>query len=125
MKRSESSPTCHPERSEGSQTSGIRHGTIMNEKSYYVYILTNDWGNVMYVGMTSNIERRLYEHKQELADGFTKRYHVHKLVYYEQTNDAYAAVTRERQLKGWTRKRKNELVETVNPNWEDLSTSRA
>ena len=97
----------------------------MNEKSYYVYILTNDWGNVMYVGMTSNIERRLYEHKQELADGFTKRYHVHKLVYYEQTNDAYAAVTRERQLKGWTRKRKNELVETVNPNWEDLSTSRA
>ncbi len=97
----------------------------MNEKSYYVYILTNDWGNVMYVGMTSNIERRLYEHKQELADGFTKRYHVHKLVYYEQTNDAYAAVTRERQLKGWTRKRKNELVETVNPNWEDLSTSWA
>ena len=97
----------------------------MNEKSYYVYILTNDWGNVMYVGMTSNIERRLYEHKLELADGFTKRYHVHKLVYYEQTNDAYAAVTRERQLKGWTRKRKNELVETVNPNWEDLSTSWA
>ena len=97
----------------------------MNEKNYYVYILTNDWGNVMYVGMTSNIERRLYEHKQELADGFTKRYHVHKLVYYEQTNDAYAAVTRERQLKGWTRKRKNELVETVNPNWEDLSTSWA
>ena len=97
----------------------------MNEKSYYVYILTNDWGNVMYVGMTSNIERRLYEHKQELADGFTKRYHVHKLVYYEQTNDAYAAVTRERQLKGWMRKRKNELVETVNPNWEDLSTSWA
>ena len=97
----------------------------MNEKSYYVYILTNDWGNVMYVGMTSNIERRLYEQKQELADGFTKRYHVHKLVYYEQTNDAYAAVTRERQLKGWTRKRKNELVETVNPNWEDLSTSWA
>ena len=98
---------------------------MANKEPGYVYILTNDWGNVIYVGMTRNIERRLYEHKQELADGFTKRYHVHKLVYYEQTNDAYAAVTRERQLKGWTRKRKNELVETVNPNWEDLSTSWA
>ena len=95
----------------------------MLEKNYYVYILTNDWGNVMYIGMTSNLERRLYEHKHELADGFTKRYHVHKLVYYEQTNDAYSAVTRERQLKGWTRKRKDALVEAVNPNWEDLSIS--
>ena len=88
---------------------------------YFVYILTN-WNNkVMYIGVTSNLERRLYEHKNELADGFTKSYHVHKLVYYEETSDVNAAIEREKQLKGWRREKKNTLVETMNPLWKDLS----
>ena len=89
--------------------------------SYYVYILTNWKGNVMYIGVTSNLERRLYEHRHELIEGFTKRYHVHKLVYYEQTGDVKAAIEREKQLKHWTRAKKNALVETMNPTWKDLS----
>ena len=89
--------------------------------SYYVYILTNWKGNVMYIGVTSNLERRLYKHRHELIEGFTKRYHVHKLVYYEQTGDVKAAIEREKQLKHWTRAKKNALVETMNPTWKDLS----
>ncbi len=88
---------------------------------YFVYILTNDHGNVMYVGVTNDLSRRLYEHRHELTDGFTKRYHVHKLVYFEHTSSIEAAISREKQLKGWTRARKNALVETLNPSWRDLS----
>ena len=89
--------------------------------SYYVYILTN-WNNrVMYIGVTNNLERRLYEHKNHLVDGFTKKYHVDKLVYYEMTGDVRAAIAREKQLKGWTRAKKNALVQTQNPDWLDLS----
>ena len=85
------------------------------------YILTN-WNNkVLYTGATNNLERRLYEHRNELADGFTKRYHVHKLVYYDTTTDVTAAIAREKQIKGWTRQKKNALVETINPEWRDLS----
>ena len=89
--------------------------------SYYVYILTNWKGNVMYIGVTNDLTRRLYEHKHELVEGFTKRYHVHKLVYYEETNDVRAAIEREKQLKNWARAKKNALVETINPTWKDLS----
>ena len=89
--------------------------------SYYVYILTNWKGNVMYIGVTNNLERRLYEHKNELVEGFTKKYHVHKLVYFEETSDVRAAIEREKQLKNWSRGKKNALVETMNPPWEDLS----
>ncbi len=88
---------------------------------YYVYILTNKSNRVMYIGVTNNLERRLYEHKQELVEGFTKRYHVHKLVYYEQTSDVRSAIQREKELKGWLRTKKNALVETMNPTWRDLS----
>ena len=89
--------------------------------SYYVYILTN-WNNrVMYIGVTNNLERRLYEHKNRLVDGFTKKYHVDKLVYYEMTGDVRAAIAREKQLKGWTRAKKNAVVQTQNPDWLDLS----
>ena len=88
---------------------------------YYVYLLTN-WNNrVLYIGVTNDLKRRLYEHKQGLIDGFTKKYHVHKLVYFETTTDVKAAITREKQLKGWTRARKNELVVMANPKWIDLS----
>jgi putative endonuclease len=75
----------------------------------------------MYVGVTNDLARRIYEHKNKLVDGFTKKYNVSKLVYYEQTTDVYSAIEREKQIKGWRRDKKNELVETVNPNWKDLS----
>jgi putative endonuclease len=87
---------------------------------YYVYILTN-WNNrVMYVGVTNDLARRLYEHKNKLVKGFTSRYNVHKLVYFEQTTDVYAAIAREKEIKAWRREKKNRLVESKNPNWEEL-----
>ena len=89
--------------------------------NYYVYILTNKSSRVMYIGVTNDLERRVYEHKQELVEGFTKRYHVHKLVYFETTTNVRSAIEREKQLKGWLRARKNALVESVNPEWKDLS----
>ena len=76
----------------------------------------------MYIGVTNNLKRRLYEHKNGLVDGFTKRYHIHKLVYYESYRDIKDAILREKRLKGLLRIRKNELVDTANPAWEDLST---
>ena len=92
---------------------------------YYVYILTNNYNTVLYIGVTNDLERRLYEHKNELANGFTKKYHVHKLVCFETTPDAYAAITREKQLKGWTRAKKEALIAAQNPDWHDLSTDWA
>ena len=88
---------------------------------YYVYILTNKTNKVMYVGITNNLERRLYEHKNELVDGFTKRYNINKLVYYEAYDRSKEAILREKRLKGLFRKKKDELVESMNPLWEDLS----
>ena len=75
----------------------------------------------MYVGITNNLARRIYEHTHKLADGFTQRYNVHKLVYFDSTTDVKSAIAWEKQIKGWTRKRKNELVEASNPQWADLS----
>jgi putative endonuclease len=85
--------------------------------------MTN-WNNrILYVGVTNNLERRHYEHQAKLIEGFTKKYNISKLVYYEQTDDINAAITREKHIKGWLRKKKNALVETMNPAWDDLSTS--
>ena len=93
----------------------------MEDHTYYVYILTN-WNNrVMYIGVTNNLRRRVYEHKQEIIEGFTKKYHVHKLVYCESCGEVKDAIAREKQLKGWTRKKKNELVETINPMWKEIT----
>ena len=90
--------------------------------TYYVYILTN-WNNrVMYIGVTNNLQHRLQQHKHGEYEGFTKKYRVHKLVYYETASDVRAAIQREKQLKGWRRDRKNLLVESVNPHWLDLSS---
>ena len=75
----------------------------------------------MYIGVTNNLKRRMYEHKNDLIEGFTKRYRIHKLVYYESHKRIADAITREKRLKGWLRSRKNDLVETINPSWEDLS----
>ena len=88
---------------------------------YFVYILSNWDDSVVYVGITSNLPRRMFEHRQGLADGFTKKYNVHKLVYFEHTNDIYSAISREKQLKKWNRAKKNALIQGMNPLWRDLS----
>ena len=89
--------------------------------SYYVYIMTN-WNNyVLYIGVTNNLERRVYEHKHKLLPGFTAQYNVNKLVYFEETPDVKAAIAREKQLKGWKRERKNELINHANPDWHELA----
>ena len=88
---------------------------------YYVYILTNTHKTVLYTGVTNDLIRRVFEHKNHLDKGsFTARYNVEYLVYYEETSDVEAAIEREKQIKGWNRKRKNKLIESKNPNWEDL-----
>ena len=87
---------------------------------YYVYILTNENNNVMYVGVTNNLQRRVYEHKTGVFEGFTKKYRVHKLVYFENCQDVRDAIRREKQLKKWSREKKNKLVESINPEWKEL-----
>ena len=88
---------------------------------YYVYILTNNNGNVLYTGITNDLIKRIYEHKQHFDKGsFTARYNVEKLVYFEETTDVLSAIEREKQIKSWNRKRKNKLVESINPNWNEL-----
>ena len=90
--------------------------------TYYVYLLKN-WNNkVMYLGVTNNLERRLYEHKNKLVKGFTEKYNVNKLVYFEETQDVTAAIAREKEIKKWRREKKNQLVNRMNPNWKDLSS---
>ena len=88
---------------------------------YFIYILANKNNNVLYTGVTNNLERRLYEHKNNLVDGFTKKYNVHKLVYYENTDDVRSAIAREKQIKGLSRLKKITLVNSKNPTWKDLS----
>ena len=93
---------------------------MRTEKSYYVYMVTNPSNDVLYVGVTNNLDRRISEHGQKLIEGFTKKYNAIKLVYFEQTNDVVGAIIREKELKGWLRVKKNALVESMNPNWNDL-----
>jgi putative endonuclease len=89
-------------------------------KHYYVYIATNA-SRTLYTGVTDNLERRVYEHKNKLIDGFTKRSNITNLVYHEGTSDVQSAIMREKQIKGWLRRKKIALIEAMNPNWEDLS----
>jgi len=89
-------------------------------KDYYVYIMTNR-SKTLYVGVTNNLTRRVYEHKHMLKEGFTRRYRIDRLVYYEATNDVEGAISREKQIKGWVRRRKITLIESANPTWRDLS----
>ena len=91
----------------------------MNE--YYVYIITNKRNTVLYVGVTNDLKRRMYEHKNKLIEGFSKKYNLSKLVYFEQTNDIYTAINREKQLKKWRREKKEWLINQMNPQWDDLS----
>ncbi len=88
---------------------------------YYVYMMSN-WNNkVLYIGVTNNLQRRVYEHKNKLLEGFTSKYNVDKLVYFETFSEAKQAIEREKQLKGWKREKKNFLIEKENSKWLDLS----
>ena len=89
-------------------------------RSYYVYIMSNRH-KTLYIGVTNDLERRVYEHKNGLTPGFTKRYNINRLVLFEETSDVNEAIAREKQLKGWVRRRKIELIEATNPKWDDLA----
>ena len=91
--------------------------------NYYVYILTNKNNTTLYIGVTNNLKRRIYEHKNKLVDGFSKKYNLYKLIYFETTTDSYSAISREKQLKGWTRLKKLDLIKSQNPEFEDLYNS--
>jgi putative endonuclease len=92
-------------------------------KEYFVYMLTNTYQNVLYIGFTNNIRRRVYEHKRKLVHGFTSKYNCTKLVWYEQFSDVNLAIAREKQLKTWERSWKNNLIEKFNPEWNDLAAN--
>jgi putative endonuclease len=89
-------------------------------KQYYVYIMASK-SRVLYVGVTNNLLHRVEQHKQKVVEGFTRKYNVSRLVYYEMTNDVRSALAREKQIKSWRRSKKIELIESVNPTWQDSS----
>ncbi len=89
-------------------------------KNYFIYILTNNSGT-LYIGVTNDLERRMFEHKNKMIEGFTKKYNLNQLVYFEDTNSIVSAITREKELKGWLRKRKLDLIKQFNPTFQDLS----
>ena len=90
------------------------------DKKFFVYIMTNKNNTVLYTGVTNNLVRRVYEHKEKLIEGFTKRYNCTKLVWYEIYDDPYNAISREKQIKAGSRKKKIDLVNSMNPEWKDL-----
>jgi putative endonuclease len=92
------------------------------DKQYYVYMMTNKNNTTLYTGVTNDLPRRVFEHKNKLAEGFTRKYNINKLVYYEIYEDIYEAITREKQIKGGSRAKKIQLIEEMNPSWNDLSS---
>jgi putative endonuclease len=92
----------------------------MQNRFYYVYIMASTSGT-LYVGVTNDLVRRVYEHKNNLLEGFTKRYNCHKLIFFEETENIESAIIREKQLKGWRREKKEFLIKQMNPSWKDLS----
>ncbi len=94
--------------------------TSRQDRNYYVYIMSNG-KRTLYVGVSNDLERRVYQHKRKLIGGFTKRYNITWLVYYEETSDIVAAIEREKQIKGWRRSKKVALIESANPRWKDLA----
>jgi putative endonuclease len=92
----------------------------MREHNYYVYILASERNGVFYVGVTNNLIRRVYQHKEKIIPGFTKKYNVKMLVYYEHFHDIKEAISREKAIKKWRRKYKIAAIESINPNWRDL-----
>jgi len=90
-------------------------------KQFYVYLLANAKSRKLYIGVTNSLERRVWEHRHGLVKGFAREYHIASLVYYEITNDVHSAIRREKELKGWLRRRKVALIESTNPTWRDLA----
>jgi len=93
---------------------------MVMDKNYFVYIMTNKNNTTLYTGVTNNLKRRVFEHKNKLVEGFTAKYNIIKLVYYEIYKDIHEAITREKQIKGGSRARKVKLIEEMNPAWKDL-----
>ncbi|MBP9864735.1 GIY-YIG nuclease family protein [Patescibacteria group bacterium] len=89
---------------------------------YYIYIVSSESGT-LYIGMTNDLKRRIFEHREKLIDGFTKKYDCKKLIYFEETSDVYSAIAREKQLKNWNRGKKEHLIYGFNPEWKDLFDS--
>jgi len=89
-------------------------------KDFYIYILAGKRNGTLYIGVTNDLIRRVYEHRNGLVEGFTNKYNVHRLVYYEKAEDSYNAIQREKRLKKWNRKWKLRLIENFNPEWRDL-----
>ena len=99
----------------------LYHMCGVSRMQYYVYILSDKFHKTIYTGVTNDLLRRLYEHRHSAdPNSFTSRYHVDRLVYYEVTSDVYAAISREKQIKSWSRSKKNRLIESKNPTWQDL-----
>ncbi|MCK5332669.1 GIY-YIG nuclease family protein [Candidatus Parcubacteria bacterium] len=92
----------------------------MNQKQYYVYIATNKRNTVLYTGITNNINRRMYEHKNKLIKGFTSKYNIEKLIYCQEFNTAIEAIIAEKKIKGWTRAKKIKLIKTINSEFNDI-----
>jgi putative endonuclease len=93
---------------------------LKSSNQYYVYILTTERNTALYTGVTNDLVRRVYEHKTNVVDGFTKRYNIHKLVYYEIGEDALTTIEREKQIKSWVRQKKIAMIDKFNPDWHDL-----
>ena len=108
--------SCHCERSVA--ISFFIYNTYMNE--YYVYMITNKYNTTLYIGVTNNLVRRIYEHKNKLVEGFSAKYNLNKLIYYEVTTDVESAINREKQLKNYSRAKKEKLIKDFNPNKNDL-----
>ncbi len=93
---------------------------MAGSRTYYVYILTNRSGT-LYTGITGSLRGRIWQHRTKQVEGFTQRYNIDRLLYYETFRDVWSAITREKQIKGWVRRKKLDLIATVNPDWQDLS----
>lgn len=91
-----------------------------NDYNFYVYIMASDSGT-LYIGITNNLERRVWEHQHHFIESFTKKYSCYKLIYFEHFTDVHEAITREKQIKKWRREKKQNLIKTINPTWKDLS----
>jgi putative endonuclease len=96
---------------------------LMSDRVGFVYILTNKNNHVLYVGVTTHLQKRIYEHKQKMVDGFSKRYNLTKLVFAEEHPSVMEAIRREKQIKGWLRRKKIDLIQSLNPEWKDLYDS--
>ena len=93
---------------------------MVGNRTYHIYILTNKSGT-LYTGITGNLKKRVWQHKTKEVNGFTQKYNIDRLIYYETFGDVWSAIAREKQIKGWVRRRKVELIASMNPEWHDLS----